>query len=150
MKANDGEGFEERNALYFLCTSFPTLFHSPEPLVRCCTHRVLYKCVLTRWINALGGYILGKAKTFPNGRAFLLFLQRPALRHPEHLKKVCYNLKTEGRFSGMTRSLGTTPPQPTALILDLRLSSVGSHVELGNCNFKKQQPPPLPISLAWS
>ncbi|XP_006939450.1 uncharacterized protein C9orf43 homolog isoform X1 [Felis catus] len=35
-----------------------------------------------------------------------LALQRPALRYPEHLKKLCSNLNTEGRFSGAVRSSG--------------------------------------------
>ncbi|GAB5580045.1 uncharacterized protein C9orf43 homolog isoform X1 [Prionailurus iriomotensis] len=36
-----------------------------------------------------------------------LALQRPALRYPEHLKKLCSNLNTEGRFSGAVRSSGS-------------------------------------------
>ncbi|XP_062938453.1 uncharacterized protein C9orf43 homolog isoform X2 [Cynocephalus volans] len=35
-----------------------------------------------------------------------LTLQRPALRYPEHLKKLHYNLMTEGRYAGAARSPG--------------------------------------------
>uniref|UniRef100_A0A673UUM6 Chromosome 9 open reading frame 43 n=1 Tax=Suricata suricatta TaxID=37032 RepID=A0A673UUM6_SURSU len=35
-----------------------------------------------------------------------LTLQRPALKYPEHLKKLCSNLNTEGRFSSALRSSG--------------------------------------------
>ncbi|XP_024906202.1 uncharacterized protein C9orf43 homolog [Pteropus alecto] len=41
-----------------------------------------------------------------------LTLQRPALRYPEHFRKLHYNLKTEGRFSAAARSPGhKKPPQ---------------------------------------
>lgn len=59
--------------------------------------------------KCIGVYILGKEKTY--SRAFLLFLQRPALRYPEHFRKLHYNLKTEGRFSAAARSPGTIPHQ---------------------------------------
>lgn len=39
-----------------------------------------------------------------------LTLQRPALRYPEHFRKLHYDLKTEGR-SAAARSPGTIPPQ---------------------------------------
>ncbi|KAK2490794.1 hypothetical protein MC885_019044 [Smutsia gigantea] len=44
-----------------------------------------------------------------------LTLQRPALRYPEHVRKLHYNLNTEDKFSGVARSPGCRKPQQCQL-----------------------------------
>uniref|UniRef100_A0A452E2I2 Chromosome 9 open reading frame 43 n=1 Tax=Capra hircus TaxID=9925 RepID=A0A452E2I2_CAPHI len=63
-----------------------------------------------------------------------LTLQKPALRYPEHLKKHCSNLKTDGRFSDAARSPGTIPSR-----LELILRSLGRKTLRGQQSDKKRQ-----------
>lgn len=97
--------------------------------------------------NAFGIH-LGKRKTYSRAFFFLFFFPFSALetsmRYPEHLKKHCSNLKTDGRFSDAARSPGTIPSRPTFLTFDLGPNSVavsatvgqGSHVDLRRLQFR--------------